>query len=133
MLCIIFGIIGVVMFSGCGGASVDRNVGDAGTTASNLVKDGKTKDTRSGQLRSLTAGWKTDWTQHSMSYDELQWSGAKRDELPAIDKPHFIPHSEASSWLMDNEPVIVVDLEGEVRAYPLQLSLIHISEPTRPY
>lgn len=125
MLCIIFGIIGVVMFSGCVGASVDRNVGDAGTTASNLVKDGKTKDTRSGQLRSLTAGWKTDWTQHLMSYDELQWSGAKRDELPAIDKPHFIPHSEASSWLMDNEPVIVVDLEGEVRAYPLQIMILH--------
>jgi hypothetical protein len=46
------------------------------------------------------------------------------DGIPAIDDPRFIEPSEAG-WLGDLEPVIAVELDGEARAYPLQIMTWH--------
>jgi hypothetical protein len=46
------------------------------------------------------------------------------DGIPAIDDPKFIEPSEAE-WLGDQEPVIAVELDGEARAYPLQVMTWH--------
>ena len=46
------------------------------------------------------------------------------DGIPAIDDPKFIEPSEAG-WLGDQEPVIAVELDGEARAYPLQVMTWH--------
>jgi len=37
--------------------------------------------------------------------------------LQAIDKPNFIPQKQADNWLGRNEPVIVVSINPETKAY----------------
>ncbi len=46
------------------------------------------------------------------------------DGIPAIDEPKFI-ESQQASWLDEREPVIAVEVNGEPRAYPLQIMTWH--------
>jgi len=47
-----------------------------------------------------------------------------KDAIPAIDEPRFQTVA-AVDWLVDEEPVIVVELNGDARAYPLQIMTWH--------
>jgi uncharacterized protein DUF3179 len=47
-----------------------------------------------------------------------------KDGIPAIDEPRF-ETVEAVDWLADKEPVIVIELNGDARAYPLQIMTWH--------
>lgn len=47
------------------------------------------------------------------------------DGIPAIDDPRFVAPDAADAWLDDREPVVVVALGGEARAYPLQILTWH--------
>jgi hypothetical protein len=73
----------------------------------------------------VTASWGTNWNKHTIAYDELLSGGPPRDGIPSIDDPQFIASSEASDWLADNEPVIALDINGDARAYPLQILTWH--------
>lgn len=57
--------------------------------------------------------------------EELLEGGPPPEGIPAIDHPHFIEAEEAGQWLEPNEPVIWVEVEGEARAYPLQILMWH--------
>jgi len=46
------------------------------------------------------------------------------DGIPSIDDPVFIGPAGAT-WLHEREPVIAIDLEGDARAYPLQILTWH--------
>ena len=127
-------VMGMLVLMACTGSPTERNdqsvVGvDADRvvvkTQTGVSRTAKMKDDRSGRLRAITLGWKTDWTRHSVPYEEVRWGGPKRDEFPSIDEPHFISTAETRSWLVDNEPVIVVEVDGEARAYPLQIMIRH--------
>lgn len=72
-----------------------------------------------------TRGWKTDFTKHSVPFNEIISGGPPRDGIPSIDKPQFISVKEASEYLVDREPISVLELNGEVRAYPLQIMTWH--------
>jgi len=48
-----------------------------------------------------------------------------RDGIRAILQPTFESSEDAAAWLDDEEPVIAVELEGEARAYPLQILTWH--------
>ena len=76
-------------------------------------------------MRSLTQSWDTNWNRHTIPYDELLAGGPPRDGIPSIDDPQFVSPEEASEWLAGNEPVISVEIEGEARAYPLQILTWH--------
>lgn len=84
-----------------------------------------TEDTRSDRLRRLTSSWDTNWNKHIISYDELLSGGPPRDGIPSIDEPQFISPEEAAEWLADNEPVIALEINGDARAYPLQILTWH--------
>jgi len=47
-----------------------------------------------------------------------------QDGIPAIDEPRFVELDEAP-WLDEREPVIAVEMNGEARAYPLQIMTWH--------
>ena len=70
-------------------------------------------------------GWKTDFSLHSVPYDEIRSGGPPRDGIPPIDDPKFTTNEAASRWLGDQEPVIIFGLNGDVRAYPLQILTWH--------
>lgn len=100
----------------------------AADVAEFIIEDGLTiftTDDRTQGFRSLTRGWNTNWERHTIQYDEILSGGPPRDGIPSIDNPTFISQEEASAWLAGNEPVIAVDLNGEARAYPLQILTWH--------
>lgn len=51
--------------------------------------------------------------------------GQVPDGIPAIDDPQFISVEEADSYLEDNEAVVVLDIDGDARAYPVQILIWH--------
>ncbi len=101
---------------------------EAGTEAPAAVKTEVTiltTDDRSDRLRSLTSSWGTNWALHTIDYSEILSGGPPRDGIPSIDDPQFITPDAASEWLADNEPVIFLERNGDVRAYPLQVLIWH--------
>lgn len=73
----------------------------------------------------LRATWATDFTRTTISFDEIQTGGPPKDGIPAIDDPQFESVSDADEWLDDVEAVQVVDLNGDARAYPVQVMVWH--------
>ncbi len=67
----------------------------------------------------------TDFSKHSISYSEVLSGGPPKDGIPAIDEPKFISVEEAEAWLKPNEPVVFIQLNGEAKAYPLQILMWH--------
>ena len=61
---------------------------------------------------------RTDFSRHSLPYDEFVSGGPPKDGIPAIDHPPFVSVAEARG-LVPHEPVISVAIGGEARAYPL--------------
>ncbi len=73
---------------------------------------------------SLVAGWQTDFEMHSVPFDEFLSGGPSKDGIPAIDAPQFVSVNDAG-FLRPREPVILLDVEGDVRAYPIQILIWH--------
>ena len=67
---------------------------------------------------------KTDFSKHSISYQEILSGGPPKDGIPSIDKPTFLPVSEIAA-LADTDPVIGVMVNGDARAYPLHILTRH--------
>jgi hypothetical protein len=67
----------------------------------------------------------TDFSKHTVSYAEIISGGPPKDGIPAIDEPVFVDVDEANSWLNPVEPVILVEVGDEARAYPLQILIWH--------
>ncbi|MCH7745624.1 MAG: DUF3179 domain-containing protein [Chloroflexi bacterium] len=76
------------------------------------------------EARLNTRGWDTDFSLHTISFDDIT-QVITRDGIPAIDNPKFITPEEAEAWLGEVEPVIALEINGESKAYPLQILTWH--------
>ena len=85
----------------------------------------KTNDNRSSALKSKTSSWGTNWNKRTIEFNELLSGGPPRDGIPPIDKPKFVDAFSAKSWIKDNEPVILVKIGKQVKAYPIQILIWH--------
>ena len=83
------------------------------------------EQTRQRFTRSLRADWATDFTRATVDYADIMTGGPPKDGIPSIDAPQFESVASADQWLADPEPVQVVDLNGDVRAYPVQVMVWH--------
>lgn len=103
--------------------SVPDPVGEGEMTSneSDVVLEG---DTRGEVLRAITLGWNTDWTRRTIEYDEVLSGGPPRDGIPSIDDPVFISQDKVD-WLAEAEPVIALEIDGDARAYPIQVITWH--------
>ena len=72
-----------------------------------------------------TVGWDTDFSLHSVAFDEIMSGGPPRDGIPPLDSPSFVSPDDADAWLANREPVISFELNGEAKAYPLQILTWH--------
>jgi hypothetical protein len=76
-------------------------------------------------IRFSPAGWETDFCTYSVNLGDFLSGGPPRDGIPPIDFPTFESLESAEKWLGDREPVIALELNGESRAYPLQILIWH--------
>jgi hypothetical protein len=107
----------------CSTLGGDGPSGDAGTRSAD-------QPVSAPQAREqLPAGaereFETDFSEHSVSYEEISSGGPPKDGIPAIDEPRFVGVEEAEEWLEPEEPVILLESAGEARAYPLQIITWH--------
>jgi hypothetical protein len=51
--------------------------------------------------------------------------GVSRDAIPSIDRPLFVNIEDAATWIDDREPVLMLHVGEESRAYPLQILTWH--------
>lgn len=71
-----------------------------------------------------TSGWRTEFEFHNVAYTDIT-PVIRRDGIPAIDSPTFVSPDDANDWLRDEEPVIALNVNGDFRAYPLQILTWH--------
>jgi hypothetical protein len=67
----------------------------------------------------------TKWETRSISLDELMSGGPGKDGIRSVDNPKFISQEEAAEVLTDGSPVISLEVNGEARAYPLEILMWH--------
>lgn len=105
-------ILAVAFLSGsCGVLGEEEPSGDGSREKDQPVVSG----TPDGASEEFT----TDFTKHSVPYDEIPAAGPPKDGIPAIDEPRFVGVDEADAWLEPREPVIQLHVEDEVKAYPI--------------
>ena len=67
----------------------------------------------------------TDFGKALVDLSEIASGGPPKDGIPPIDAPEFDDAGAAARWLDPREPVIVLTVGGETRAYPLQILIWH--------
>ena len=75
--------------------------------------------------RTSTRGWRTDFSRHTVPFDEILSGGVPRDGIRPIDDPKFESIEATDAWLKDPEPVVVYERNGDARAYPLRILTSH--------
>jgi hypothetical protein len=68
---------------------------------------------------------KTDFSRRTVDLAEIESGGPPKDGIPAIDRPRFVGTPAARAWLKAREPVIVLRMGKDARAYPLQILMYH--------
>lgn len=59
-----------------------------------------------------------------VEFDEIRSGGPPPDGIPPIDQPEFVRTGEVD-FLADDEPVLALDVDGDARAYPVQIMTWH--------
>ena len=57
--------------------------------------------------------------------EDIISGGPPPDGIPPIDDPVFVTVAEADQYLSDAEPVVVIEVDGDARAYPVQILMWH--------
>ena len=73
----------------------------------------------------MKLGWETDFSKHTVPYDEIKPGGPVRDGIPPLDATVFVSASKAPDYMSDDEPVISLDINGDRRAYLLAVMMKH--------
>ncbi len=69
--------------------------------------------------------FRTDFSKHTVPYKEIVSGGPPKDGIPALHRPRFVRIEEADSWIHPREPVIVLEIGRDARAYPIQILIWH--------
>jgi hypothetical protein len=62
---------------------------------------------------------------HIVPLDKIVSGGPPPDGIPSIDNPKFVSAAEADKLLQDGELVVGLNINGDIRAYPLQILVWH--------
>ncbi len=72
----------------------------------------------------LPFDWKTDLSKTDIDLSEVTVV-VQKGAFPVLKNPKFIDRQKGLLTFISNEPVLVVNLSGEARAYPLNMLTIH--------
>jgi hypothetical protein len=62
---------------------------------------------------------------HTVPLDQIVSGGPLPDGIPSIDTPKFVSIEDGNKFLQDSELVVGLNINGDIRAYPLQLLVWH--------
>ncbi len=62
---------------------------------------------------------------HIVPLNEIVGGGPPQDGIPSIDDPKFVSVAEANQFLQEADQVVGLDINGDIRAYPLQILVWH--------
>ncbi len=111
-----------------GGGSVGGRQGSSVPSPASAEPSAPPAPSQSVDLSSLgfpTAGWKTDFSKHSVDLAEIFSGGPPKDGIPAVDHPKFESIAKAREWLSDPAQVISVSIGDQARAYPIAILVWH--------
>ena len=116
----------LIVLAGCIAPSAPGGQ-DAPSTAPNGTASGQTA---TGLLPSApppfsATDWKTDFTKHSIDWNEILSGGPPKDGIPSIDQPTFESVETAGERLVEQSPVIFFAHGRVTRAYPLEILIWH--------
>lgn len=81
-------------------------------------------DVRQSGLTILSGIPVTGAPQPLVDLSEIRSGGPPPDGIPSIDVPSFVAPA-AVDFLAENEPVLAIDIDGDARAYPVQILMWH--------
>ena len=70
-------------------------------------------------------GWKTNFAIRTVDLSEIFSGGTPRDGIPPIDRLKFGSIADQDGLYTDNAPVVQVEINGDVRAYPIAILTWH--------
>jgi uncharacterized protein DUF3179 len=62
---------------------------------------------------------------HTVPLDQIVSGGPPPDGIPSIDSPKFITVNDADKFLADSDKVVGININGDIKAYPLQILVWH--------
>jgi len=113
-----------VVAAACGPLSNDRDRVDAGDDGKLVTVRQVESSPREDMISALENPTAAGLPPPLIEPDELLAGGPPPDGIPAIDEPKFVRASSAR-FLEDDEPVLAVEVDGEARAYPVQIMTWH--------
>ena len=81
--------------------------------------------TAGGNTNSAASATAEEKEKSIVPLDQIVGGGPPPDGIPSIDNPKFISVQEASKFLEDSELVLGLNINGDIRAYPLQILVWH--------
>ncbi len=125
---ILVGAIAIVV-AGCGGSKEKSTEAELDEALSSLEEELAKNPPGPGLGEASpppadAAAWKTDFSKHVVPLDEFQSGGPPKDGIPALEASRFTRANDVD-WIGEREPVIVVEIAGETRAYPIQILMWH--------
>ncbi len=118
----LFGIVAVA----CGSSSSDDRAdrAGAGDDGEAVAVEQVSSSPREDTVSALENATDDSLPAPLIDPDDLLSGGPPPDGIPAIDEPKFVRASTAA-FLEDDEPVLAIEVEGEARAYPIQIMTWH--------
>ena len=114
------------LMAACGGGSKEESrPATSGAATREQATPAATAAPANERVGFSTAGWKTDFSRHSVPLSEISSGGPPRDGIPPVDAPKFLPLGGGDGFLKDQEPVVAFEHGGDARAYPIQILMWH--------
>jgi hypothetical protein len=108
----------------CGGGGGGDPASDATVGATPSPRPSPTDEEKIRGFNALGGDWRTNFSRALVAPSEFLSGGPGKDGIPAIDTPQFVSVAEVD-FLDDREPVVVVERNGDARAYPVQILIWH--------
>ena len=108
-----------------GGAAAGTDQTEVTPSSPVQRSDAPTEQESDRPPQDATGEFVTDFSLHSVPYTEIRSGGPPKDGIPSIDRPQFVEVHDADRWIRPMEPVIMLRIGPDVRAYPVQIVTWH--------
>lgn len=119
----------VLVVAACGGATVVGDppieIGDSAVSTTSTPPSNTESGVFPDGPSALFDRFNESFPEPLIDPSDILSGGPPPDGIPPIDDPQFVTVAEADEWLNNPEPVLVVDIDGDVRAYPIQILMWH--------